>query len=74
MSQAIHTHRYEHCGKSLNQNYQLQVHLGKQQETSHTNAGVPQDISGTRMWLLWIFLKLADVFPFISTIIPPIWP
>ena len=24
------------------------------------------------MWLLWTLLKSADVFPFISTIIPPI--
>ena len=45
MSQAIHTHKYEHCGKSLNQNDQLQVHLGKQQETSHTNASTVGRVS-----------------------------
>ena len=36
MSQAIN--KYEHYGKSLNQNDQLQVHLGTQQETSHASA------------------------------------
>ena len=43
MSQAIH--KYELCGKSLNQNDQLQVHLGTQQETSHTSASTVGRVS-----------------------------
>ena len=43
MSQVIH--KYEHCGKSLNQNDQIQVHLGTQPETGHTSASTVGRVS-----------------------------